>query len=169
MTTTLNGQQRLGSQQSADSTDTFHGQNPATGEALPTAFHEASAAEIDQALELAANAYTAFRSTSPEQRAAFLESIADEVEALGDPLLELANAETGLPMPRVTGERGRATGEEGFFVGGDRVVVIAVIVVGAVVEDVAIDDLDSRVDGGGGGTDDAGGVAGDEGRNRRGC
>ena len=110
-TPTLNGQQRLGSQLSADSTTTFTGQNPATGESLPTAFHEASEAEIDRALELAAAAYTTFRSTSPEQRAAFLEAIADEVEALGDPLLELANSETGLPLPRLTGERGRATGQ----------------------------------------------------------
>lgn len=111
MTTTLNGQQRLGSQQSASSTDTFTSQNPASGKTLPTHYHEASAAEIDRALELAATAYTRFRSTSPEQRAGFLESIADEVEALGAPLLELAHSETALPMPRLTGERGRATGQ----------------------------------------------------------
>ena len=95
MTTSLNGQQRLGSHLSAESSTTFTGQNPATGESLPTQFHEASEAEIDSALELAAAAYTTFRSTSPEQRAAFLEAIADEVEALGDPLLELPGFKIG--------------------------------------------------------------------------
>ena len=39
-------------------------------------------------------------------------------------------------------ERGRPAGQEGFFVGGDGVVVVAVVEVGAVVEDVAIDHLD---------------------------
>jgi alpha-ketoglutaric semialdehyde dehydrogenase len=111
MSTPLNGQQRIGNEQSADSTESFQGHNPATGESLATAFYEASEHEIDRALQLAACAFTTFRSTSPDQRAAFLDAIADEVEAIGDELLELAHSETGLPLPRLTGERGRATGQ----------------------------------------------------------
>ena len=107
----LHGQQFIGSQTSAESSDTFQGINPATSEALPTQFHEATESEIDKALQLAASAFDEFRSTTPEQRALFLDTLADEVDALGDQLLEQANAETGLPIPRCTGERGRATNQ----------------------------------------------------------
>ena len=105
---TLHGQQFIGFGTSAESSDTFHSRNSALGEELPTAFHEATAKEIDVALTLASDAFRAYRNQSCENRAKFLETIADEIEALGDPLLELADAETALGIPRLTGERGRA-------------------------------------------------------------
>ncbi len=111
----LTGKHYIGHAVSADSSDTFHAKNPATGEDLPTAFHEATSGEIDRAMSLAAHAFNEFRHTSAERRAAFLEAIAHEVEALGDALLELTHAETGLPMPRLTGERGRATSQARLF------------------------------------------------------
>ncbi|MCB1079408.1 MAG: aldehyde dehydrogenase (NADP(+)), partial [Verrucomicrobiae bacterium] len=40
---------------------------------------------------------------------------ADEVEALGDQLLEMTQAETGHPRPRCLGERGRATSQSRMF------------------------------------------------------
>ena len=89
--TTLHGHQLIGKQTSAESQDTFTGFNPATSEALPSEFHEASAGEIDRAMGLAAKAFDELRHTTVEQRAAFLETIADEVDALGDPLLEQAD------------------------------------------------------------------------------
>ena len=51
---------------------------------MEPAFFEATDAEIDRALNLAAGAFPAFRSTSMETRASFLELIAEEVESLGD-------------------------------------------------------------------------------------
>jgi len=44
---------------------------------------------------------------SIEERAVFLETIADEILAAGDDLINRAMAETGLPAARLTGERGR--------------------------------------------------------------
>jgi NADP-dependent aldehyde dehydrogenase len=41
----------------------------------------------------------------------FLELVADEIETLGDELLETCDAETGLGLVRLTGERGRTTGQ----------------------------------------------------------
>jgi len=105
---TLHGQQLIGYGLSAENNDTFQSHDLTSGEDLPTSFHEATLAEIDQAMALASKAFATYRKTTPEQRAAFLEAIAEEIEALGDDLLELTNAETALGIPRLTGERARA-------------------------------------------------------------
>ena len=60
--------------------------------------------------EITKNAATAFEQyilVSNKARAAFLASIADNIDALGDALLEQAQSETNLPIPRLQGERGR--------------------------------------------------------------
>ena len=62
---------------------------------------------IAQITKNAATAFEQYILVSNEARAAFLESIADNIEALGDALLEQANKETNLPIPRLQGERGR--------------------------------------------------------------
>ena len=41
----------------------------------------------------------------------FLDEVADQIEALGDDLLHSADRETGLGLPRLTGERARTTGQ----------------------------------------------------------
>lgn len=111
----LHGNHLIGGLPSAESPNTFQSVNPATGEALPTVFHEATEAEIDRAMTLAAAAFDAFRKTPAETRARFLEACADEMEALGDQLLHLTQAETGHPQPRCLGERARATGQARMF------------------------------------------------------
>ena len=88
---------------------TFRGENPAGRVKLDPEFAEAGEIEVDAAVSTAAEAFTDFRSRPTEQRALLLEAIADEVEALGDALLERANAETGLPIGRLQVERARAT------------------------------------------------------------
>ncbi len=62
---------------------------------------------IQQITQNALHAFEQYIATSTQQRAAFLESIAEEIEALGDTLLETANKETHLPLARLQGERGR--------------------------------------------------------------
>ncbi|MBL9153809.1 MAG: aldehyde dehydrogenase (NADP(+)) [Verrucomicrobiales bacterium] len=111
----LHGKHLIGGDASAESENTFQSVNPATGEVLPTVFHEATEAEIDRAMTRAAAAFDAFRKTPVETRARFLEVCADEIEALGDPLLQMTQAETGHPQPRCLGERGRATGQARMF------------------------------------------------------
>ncbi|MCB1204453.1 MAG: aldehyde dehydrogenase (NADP(+)) [Verrucomicrobiae bacterium] len=104
---TLTGHQLLGSRESAASSDTFVARNLAAGEDLSPAFHEATEAEIDEAVKLANDAFPVFRGLCPEARAEFLEAIAEEVLALGDDLLERASAETAHPLPRCAAERDR--------------------------------------------------------------
>nr|WP_245563681.1 aldehyde dehydrogenase (NADP(+)) [Spirosoma luteum] len=97
------------------STDSFQGINPATGQPLPGSFQEATAAEVAQACEQAAVAFVEYRKKSGTEKADFLEKIADEIDGIGDELLQRAQAESGLPLPRLTGERGRTTGQLRLF------------------------------------------------------
>ena len=89
--------------------------NPATNEAFGPSFAEPDAAAIAAACAAAAAAFDIYRETNLETRAAFLEAIASEIEAIGDELIETAMAETGLPQARLTGERGRTTGQLRLF------------------------------------------------------
>ncbi|MCP1363610.1 aldehyde dehydrogenase (NADP(+)), partial [Halomonas sp. BBD45] len=45
----------------------------------------------------------------------FLETVASEIEAIGDDLIQRAVAETGLPQARIEGERGRTCGQLRLF------------------------------------------------------
>lgn len=102
----------------ADSTGdnrTVRAINPATGENMEPAFAVASVADVDRACDLAAAALDTYRATSPEARAVFLETIAANIMEIGDQLLERAHAESGLPLARLTGERGRTVGQLRLF------------------------------------------------------
>jgi NADP-dependent aldehyde dehydrogenase len=81
--------------------------NPATDIALEPAYAGGTAEHVEHACALAWSAFDTYRETPLAARAEFLESIANEIEALGDELIERAMAETGLPRPRIQGERGR--------------------------------------------------------------
>lgn len=81
--------------------------NPATDAALEPAYPGGSTEQVAQACALAWSAFDSYRETSLAARAEFLETIANEIEALGDELIERAVAETGLPLARIQGERGR--------------------------------------------------------------
>jgi NADP-dependent aldehyde dehydrogenase len=81
---------------------------------VQTEVEEASAAHVDAALEAAERAAHEYRRTSPAQRAAFLDRIAEEIERVGD-LLDVAHAETALPPARLAGERARTTGQLRLF------------------------------------------------------
>ncbi|QEC77594.1 aldehyde dehydrogenase (NADP(+)) [Mucilaginibacter ginsenosidivorax] len=78
-------------------------------------FKEASVDEITQVMQQAQTAFEAYQQTSIEQKSVFLEAIAAEIEALGDGLLQKASEETNLPIPRLTGERARTTGQLRMF------------------------------------------------------
>lgn len=95
--------------------ETFQALNAATGETLDKAFSCATTDDVRTACTLADEAFDTFRATTPEARAQFLDCIADEIEAIGQALLDRANAETGLPLPRLTGERGRTMGQLRMF------------------------------------------------------
>lgn len=67
--------------------------------------------DVERACMRAEAAFDPYRAAGLEQRAAFLETIAEEILALGDELLERAGTETALPRPRLEGERGRTVGQ----------------------------------------------------------
>ncbi|MEN7535559.1 aldehyde dehydrogenase (NADP(+)) [Aurantiacibacter flavus] len=95
--------------------EAFRGHDASTGEEIGPDFPVSTASDVDEACKAAAQAFAAYRATSSEDRAAFLEAIGDEIMALGDELLERASKETGLPLARLTGERGRTVNQLRLF------------------------------------------------------
>lgn len=89
--------------------------DPATGQAIEPAFSLADAADVAFACDLAEAAFDTYRETPPGERAVFLDTIAAHIEAIGDELIVRAMAETGLPRPRLEGERGRTCGQLRLF------------------------------------------------------
>lgn len=111
----LHGKNIIGGQVSAGGSVSFSAINPTSGERLAPPFFAATEAEINQALAFAAKAFEDCRSRPPEQIAAFLDQIAEEILHLGDDLIRRANAETALPEARLTGERGRTVNQIKMF------------------------------------------------------
>ncbi len=89
----------------------FSSIDPRTKAAGAAVFADAGEAEVDRAVSAAAEAFAETRNYPAEKRAEFLETVAAEIEALGDELLQTCDAESGLGLPRLTGERGRTTGQ----------------------------------------------------------
>lgn len=111
----LHGQQIIGNKTSASGSDTFKAVNPALGIEIEPAFTKVTVSEINSAMNAAEGAFATYRKTSGEQRAAFLERIAEQIEALGDALLDRFVEETALPRGRAEGERGRTVGQLRMF------------------------------------------------------
>ncbi|WP_371229236.1 aldehyde dehydrogenase (NADP(+)) [Roseovarius sp. 2305UL8-3] len=86
---------------------------PVTGEAQE--FCVGTPALVEEAATAAEEAFETYSATSREQRAAFLDRIADEIDARGDAITEVGSAETGLPEARLQGERGRTVGQLRLF------------------------------------------------------
>ncbi|QLQ18541.1 MAG: aldehyde dehydrogenase (NADP(+)) [Exiguobacterium profundum] len=87
--------------------------SPAHGEAHD--FAVGTPALVDRACQAAEAAFPAYAATSREARAAFLNAIADAIEARGPEITEIGTQETGLPVARLEGERGRTTGQLRLF------------------------------------------------------
>ncbi|WP_322616441.1 aldehyde dehydrogenase (NADP(+)) [Pseudomonas sp. BIC9C] len=104
---TLTGNMLIGQQAITGNREAIRGIDPATDLPLEPAYHGGSGEHVEQACALAWSALDSYRATSLDARAEFLETIASEIEALGDALIDRAVAETGLPRPRILGERGR--------------------------------------------------------------
>lgn len=109
------GHNFVAGQRSAQSSIVLKSYNATTGEALSYDFYQATEQEVNQACEAANEAFKTYRHTSPEQRARFLEAIADELDALGTDFLDIISQETALPLARLQGERGRTSGQMRLF------------------------------------------------------
>ena len=86
---------------------------PAHGDA-----HEFSVGTVDlvnRACDAAEEAFWSYGYSTRAERAAFLNAIADEIDARGDAITQIGTEETGLPEARLIGERGRTTGQLRLF------------------------------------------------------
>ncbi len=108
---TLTGKMLIGQHPLCGTRDAIRAINPATNMPMEPAYAGGSREHVEQACALAWAAFDTYRETALEDRARFLERIADNLEALGDVLIERAVAETGLPAARIQGERGRTCGQ----------------------------------------------------------
>ncbi|HEY0866489.1 MAG TPA: aldehyde dehydrogenase (NADP(+)) [Fimbriimonas sp.] len=85
------------------------------GSLLEPSFFEATADEVRAAAASAAEAFPDYAATQPAARAAFLDRIAERIEAQGDELLDRAHRETALSLARLAGERGRTCNQLRLF------------------------------------------------------
>ncbi|MCY3834672.1 MAG: aldehyde dehydrogenase (NADP(+)) [Chloroflexi bacterium] len=113
----LTGKNYIAGEPSAEGAEVFYSVDPRskTTDALP--FHNATQNEVDRAVVAAAAAFQEIRGYPSGKIADLLDEVAAQVEALGDDLLHTADRETGLGLPRLTGERARATGQIRAFAG----------------------------------------------------
>ncbi|MET4591844.1 aldehyde dehydrogenase (NADP(+)) [Arthrobacter sp. 754] len=112
---TLNGHSLIAGETTAGTGGTTYGLNPATNEQLKPAYSLLTEDQLKAATAAAAEAYPSFSTLDPETHAAFLEAIADNIEAIGEELIIRAGQETGLPAARLQGERARTTGQLRLF------------------------------------------------------
>lgn len=111
----MNGQNLIGNTYVSGNEKTFKALNPATNTNLEGDFFVAEKGQVADAMKLAAKAFETYRKIGKKKKAKFLRAIAEEIMALGDGLIERASAESGLPTARLTGERGRTTGQLNLF------------------------------------------------------
>ena len=93
----------------------LQGVDPIGGGVLLPVYGGASRAQLDRACELAWDAWAVWRARGGAAHAALLEAIAEEIEVLGDALLERAGLETALDETRLRGERARTTAQLRLF------------------------------------------------------
>lgn len=113
--TVLLGHNFINGKRSAAGSISLQSLDATTGEALPLSFMEATRDEVDAAALAASGAYHAYRTTTAQQRATFLDAIADELDALGDEFIAMVCRETALPPGRIQGERARTSGQMRLF------------------------------------------------------
>ena len=107
----LTGHNYIAGETSAEGAAAFYSVDPRNKIVDELAFYSATQAEVDRAARAAVSAFQEMRNYPATRIAEFLEAVADQIEALGDDLLHTADRETGLGLPRLTGERGRTTGQ----------------------------------------------------------
>ena len=107
----ITGKNYIGDLLSAKGKTTYRTIDPERNSENKTVFYEASEDEISQAVTLADEAFKIYGTIEDVKKADFLEAIAEEIEALGENLLDTYVQESGLPAGRANGERARTTGQ----------------------------------------------------------
>jgi len=93
----------------------FSAVDPATGEELNPVYLVATDAELERAVHLAAEAFSAYAALPGPERTRFLHAIANELESDRDQIVERGRRETALAEGRLNGELSRATNQIRMF------------------------------------------------------
>lgn len=115
MNSPINGKSLINGEWVTGTEDSITGFNPATNEALEPEFSLLGAQQLDQATAAAKEAFASYRSTMPEERAAFLDEAANQIDARREEIIARATQETGLPEGRINGETSRTTNQLRLF------------------------------------------------------
>ncbi len=107
----LTGKNYIAGATSAQGSECFYSVDPRSKAKDDQAFYNATKCEVDRAVAAAVSAFEEVRNYSSSRIADLLDEIATGIDGLGDELLHTADRETGLGLPRLTGERVRATGQ----------------------------------------------------------
>ncbi|MEU8303634.1 aldehyde dehydrogenase (NADP(+)) [Actinomadura sp. NPDC048955] len=111
----LTGQMLIGFERVSGTGKAICAVDPRTGERLGPEYRYGGDAEVERACALAEEAFDAYRETSLQERAAFLDAIAGRLDEQADELVRRAASETGLPAARLTGEVARTSGQLRLF------------------------------------------------------
>ena len=111
----ITGEAIIGGVQERGAAGSFKAWDPARRDYLEPSFHMVTPDQIDRACRLAGEAFDSFRATSDQERARFLDTVAEQILAIGDELIERAMAESGLPRVRLEGERMRTVNQLRMF------------------------------------------------------
>ncbi|WP_447803132.1 aldehyde dehydrogenase (NADP(+)) [Pseudomonas serbica] len=104
----LTGNLLIGANEVAASAGTMKALNPGNNQLIEPDFAFGGAAEVDLAANLADAAFDHYSHTSLAERSALLERIADNLDAVAQPLAARAALETGLPEAQLLGEVAKA-------------------------------------------------------------
>lgn len=105
----------IGFKLSGEGTKTFRTFNPIANTENEVLFHEATSAELEQAMSLAQSAFPAFARTPGKERAAFLKQIAFHLDENREILIKQYVLESGLTADRGTSELNRTIFHLGAF------------------------------------------------------
>jgi 2,5-dioxopentanoate dehydrogenase len=111
----LSGFNRIGNTETAAGDTILQAFSTVSQNILPGNFFIATEKEVDKAVTKAVAAFVVYKDKTATEKAKFLETIAEEIMAIGDELIQRAMQETGLPETRLKGERGRTTGQLKLF------------------------------------------------------
>jgi len=111
----ITGKNLIAGEWSGDTNNGFSAIDAIKNETLPQVYADATTAEVEQAITRADQAFQSYGQLPAKERAVFLRTIGEQIVALGDELVDMACAETGLPAMRIQGERGRTVGQLSLF------------------------------------------------------
>jgi NADP-dependent aldehyde dehydrogenase len=111
----IQGEMIIGRRVVRGSAGTTRAFNPSTRAQMEPEFGLATEDDVAAACAQAELAFDPYRGLPLEQRARFLETIADRIMDIGPLLIERASAESGLPAARLEGERGRTCNQLRLF------------------------------------------------------